>query len=150
MLISICCLHIACKYQEIYYPYVTQFLKNDFSFEDYMFIEECILKHLQFKIQVPFDLNYISVIKLYLGLNMRFVEFIFQMFKLGLASNTFRKYDVKSILMGILTIVYKRKRSGVMMKKLAILEKVFNLRNKDYAQEAKDFIYDVNEFYPLI
>jgi hypothetical protein len=149
-LMALVCTHIACKYQEIYYPYVAQFLKNEFSFEDYIFIEENLLKDLDFKIQVPFDLNYVCIIQKYLELNIKFVEFIFQMFKLGLATNTLRKYDVKSILLGILTQVFEKKNSAEMKKKLLVLESVFGLNNIDYVRVAKDFIYDVNGFYPLV
>ena len=99
-LIALTCTHIACKYQEIYYPYITQFLRNEFSFEDYSYIEDSLLRRIDFKIQVPFDLDYISIIKKYMGFNRKYMEFSIQMLKIGLASNNLRRYNVKDILIG--------------------------------------------------
>lgn len=93
-------MHLACKYQEIYYPYVSQFLTNEFSFDDYIFVEENLLLDLDFRVQVPMDLNYVAIVKKYFGFNMRFVEFIFQLLKIGLACNRLRRYNVRSIIIG--------------------------------------------------
>ena len=99
-LIALCCTHIACKYQEIYYPYITRFLKNEFSFEDYSYIEDSLLRRIQFKIQVPFDLDYINIIKKYFKFNLKYTDFMLQLLKIGLACNHLRRYDVKDILIG--------------------------------------------------
>ena len=91
---------MACKYQEIYYPFISVFLQKEFSFEDYLHIEEKVLISLDYRIHVPFDLSYISIIKKFFGFNQKYVETMVRLLKIGLAGNFLRCYDIKKILLG--------------------------------------------------
>ena len=99
---------MACKYQEIYYPFISAFLEKEFAFDDYLHIEERLLENIDYRIQVPFDLCYLSVIKSFFGFNMNYVYLMVRFLKIGLAANFLRQYDIKQLLLGMfIGFIYK-------------------------------------------
>lgn len=101
-LIGFFCLHIACKYQEIYYPHIKIFLSDEFTFEDYLHIEDKLLHHLNFKIQVPFDLSYIEILKKFFVFSDQNHNQMVILIKKCLSLNILRKFDIKEIIFGFI------------------------------------------------
>lgn len=46
--------------------------------------------------------------------------------------------------------MYKDNGSEKVLKKIQVLVSAFQLENCDYVETAKNFIYDVNGYYPLV
>lgn len=101
-LIGFFSLHIACKYQEIYYPHIKIFLSDEFTFEDYLHIEDKLLHQLNFQIQVPFDVSYTQILIKFFNLQDKINEKFMILVKKCLALNILRKYDIKEIIFGFI------------------------------------------------
>ena len=92
---------MACKFQEIYYPHLSNFLKSEFSFDDYNFIENAILTRLDFEIFLPFDINYVSILRKFLDLKDDQVKNVIYYLKVGQIAGFIGHFSKKALVLGL-------------------------------------------------
>ena len=145
-LIGYFCLHIACKYQEIYYPHIQVFLSDEFTFEDYIHIEEKLLHHLEFNIQVPFDLSYIIILQKFFGFDDEKKNEILIKIKKGLSTNILRKYDIKEIIFGFISNLEGESWN----EKFSLATEIFSVESRNCKQNYKKFTDELNSYANIL
>ena len=92
---------MACKFQEIYYPHLSNFLKSEFSFDDYNFIESAILTRMDFDIFLPFDISYLSILRKFLDLKDDQVRNVIYYLKIGQVAGFIGNFSKKALVLGL-------------------------------------------------
>lgn len=145
-LIGFFSLHIACKYQEIYYPHIKIFLLNEFTFDDYLHIEDKLLHQLNFEIQVPFDISYIEILKKFFILNDKYYNIFIILIKKCLALNILRKYDIKEIIFGFILNL----NIDIPNEKVLLATELFSVEINNCKENYKKLCLEMNTFHSIL
>jgi hypothetical protein len=122
------------------------FLSDEFTFEDYLHIEDKLLHHLNFRIQVPFDLSYIEILKKFFLFGDQNHHSLVVLIKKGLALNILRRFDIKEIIFGF---IFNLDRDIPNEKKLLATE-LFSVQVNNCKENFAKLCTEMNSFHSIL
>lgn len=109
-LVGICCLFIACKYEEIYPPDLKDFVcitDKAYSKEEIIDMENDVLHILKFDLTIPSSFRYLELYNCYLKLDLNIILFCRYLLELFLLDYKMIKYNCNLLACSSLYLTFK-------------------------------------------